>query len=75
MTFLLLAGAAHKSIHSVDVVSLRAAQVLGQVEKHRRNLHAAESGSGSASGSGSGSVLHLNFGLDLDATSLAASVK
>ena len=32
----------HKSRHSVDIVSLRAVQELGQVEKHRRNLQAAE---------------------------------
>ena len=32
----------HKSRHSVDVVSLRAVQELRQVEKHRRNLQAAE---------------------------------
>ena len=61
----------HKSRHSVDIVSLRAVQELGQVEKHRRNLQAAESGCGSASGSGSGSVLDLSVGLDLDAPSLA----
>ena len=61
----------HMSRRIVEIASLKAAHKLWQVEKHRRNLQAAESGCGSASGSGSGSVLDLSVGLDLDAPSLA----